>query len=102
MGFWPLFLFDSPSNLLILGISQQFESRSISRRRSGVGRMTSDEKCFKTGVDYWSFKKKKKKKVLTKLYSDYPRHSCTMTHRVDDLLPLYHSSPVHFCQKTHF
>lgn len=59
MGFWPLFLFDSPRNLLILGISQQFECRSISRGRSGVGRMTSDEKCFKTGVDYWSLKKKK-------------------------------------------
>jgi len=38
MGVCPLFLFDLPSNLLISGISQQFECRSISRGRSGVWR----------------------------------------------------------------
>lgn len=59
------FLFDSPSNLLILGISQQSECRSISRGRSGVGRMTSDEECFQDSVKWITVKKTSLKNVFS-------------------------------------
>ncbi len=45
--------------------------------------MTSDEECFQDKVDYRSLKKKR---FLTKLYSDRPRHSCILTHRSIDVL----------------